>query len=564
MWLEQLHKLHIIDAAANAMGHFIQKYSTVTSQSTSILCALSTQAIKNGHTCLDCKNIILQFPELSQLPELLTYIDLDYVLEHPLIGLNSLHENTLFTFASPYLFTNKLFALETKLIHQIASRLNSDPISDPSSTILQLAALCFSKPLSILSGGPGTGKTTVFAQAIPYWIQQFQSAYQKNPRIILCAPTGKAAARMSESWLLQNQNTVVENNTPLDTGLPLQAFTIHRLLGINPLSRQAHFNQANHLAVDLLIIDEASMLDLPLFVKLLEACPMNAHILLIGDQQQLPAIEAGDILGSLLHTESEHWFFKNLQNAHLHLSHNFRQQDKPGLASIATDCLNQHADDVINKLRANEYANVSWSANTHENHLSLIHYATCKYKEMINCTNVEQALVNIHTFVILTAVRDGPSGCVAINNEIMRLVNVQLQSYYHGQILLITENANHLNLANGDIVVIWQKGQSLMAYFNFNSVTLSIELDNLPRNEPAYALTIHKAQGSEYDEVVMVLPTYESPILNKSLIYTGITRAKNRLQIFANPESLIFSLDNTSKRVNGLRLLAEILMQDEI
>ena len=184
---------------------------------------------------------------------------------------------------------------------------------------------------------------------------------------------------------------------------------------------------------------------------------------------------------------------------------------------------------MINKLRANEYANVSWSANTHENHLSLIHYATCKYKEMINCTNVEQALVNIHTFVILTAVRDGPSGCVAINNEIMRLVNVQLQSYYHGQILLITENANHLNLANGDIVVIWQKGQSLMAYFNFNSVTLSIELDNLPRNEPAYALTIHKAQGSEYDEVVMVLPTYESPILNKSLIYTGITCEMNRL-----------------------------------
>lgn len=565
MWLERLKQSHIIDSTAYAMGNYIQQHSISTSESSSILCALSIQSLKNGHTCLDCKNIILQFPSLSQFSDLLNIIELDSLLEHPLIGDNYLHENTLFTYCSTLLFTNKFFALETKLVKQIASRLNTKQVKTSSNNVLQLAELCLIKPLSILSGGPGTGKTTVFAQALPYWIQQYQSIYGIIPRIILCAPTGKAAARMTESWIIQKQALQTENSFSLiNSALPDQAITIHRLLGIHPISRQAKHNEQNLLPVDLLIIDEASMLDLAIFVNLLDACSDSAHILMIGDQQQLPAIEAGNILGSLFDANSEHCFFQQLHSAHLHLAHNYRQQHNPGLSNIADDCLNETIDVVINKVINNNYQNVSWLDNNHETLSSLIHHASSKYIEMTSCSNVDQILLNLHSYIVLTAVREGPSGCIAINHEIIRRINPNLQAYYQGQILIITENAKHLNLANGDIIIIWREEQILKAYYRFNGSMHIIAIDSLPKHEPAYALTIHKAQGSEYEEVNIVLPPYESSVLSKSLIYTGITRAKNKLHILATQESLFSCLGNLSKRVNGLRLLAENLMQQEI
>lgn len=565
MWLERLKQAKIIDSTAYAMGSYIQTTSPCVSESSSILCALSIQALKNGHTCLHCKDVLLQFPALSELPDLLKIIELDSLLQHPLIGQNGLVENTLFTYFSPYLFTNKFFSLETKLIKLIASRLNTTQATASATKAIQLAELCNIKPLTILSGGPGTGKTTVFAQALPYWIQQFQLQNSKTPRIALCAPTGKAAARMTESWIFRKHKIETENKfTLMSSVLPNQAITIHRLLAINPLSRQAKFNEQNLLPLDLLIIDEASMLDLPIFVKLLEACASNTHVLLIGDQEQLPAIEAGNIFGSLINSSSNSGFYRQLKSAHLFLSHNFRQQNNPGLTNIANDCLNETVDVVISKLSLDTYTNVTWLDNNDKTLFNLFNNASKKYIEITNCMNVEQVLLNLHSFIVLTAVRDGPSGCIAINNEIIRRINSNLQAYYHGQILLITENAHHLNLANGDIVIIWQEAQALKAYFSFNGSTHSIPIDNLPKHEPAYALTIHKAQGSEYEEVNIVLPPYTSPVMSKSLFYTGITRAKDKLQIFSSQESLFICLSNESKRINGLRLHAEQLAQQEI
>ena len=565
MWLEKLHQAHIIDASAFAMGTLIRQHDNNELESSSILCALSMQALKNGHTCLDCTNISLQFSAISQLPELINYIETDSILEHPLIGQNNLCDSTLFTISFPYLFTNKFFDLETKLIHHLSSRINTKESSINSTNAMRLADLCSIKPLTILSGGPGTGKTTVFAQALPYWIERYQHEHNKTPRILLCAPTGKAAARMTESWLVQKQKLEVDNTISLtNITLPEQAITIHRLLGIQPLTRTASFNKNNLLPTDLLIIDEASMIDLPIFEKLLDACSKHTHILLIGDQQQLPAIEAGNILGTLCDTRSNHWFFKQLNFSHLHLSHNFRQQNYLGLSNLARDCLNENTETLLEKLNTNDYANVSLLHNDNETILSLIKYASAKYQEITNQKNIEQVLLKLRSFIILTAVRDGQSGCVYINQEISKHLNPIFSKYFHGQILLITENANHLNLANGDVVIVWQEALSLNAYFYFNNTTQCVSIDQLPKHEPAYALTVHKSQGSEYDEVYIVLPPYESAVMNKALFYTGITRARTQLQIVATKEALNSCLASSSERVNGLRLLAEQLVQNEI
>lgn len=566
MWLERLRDMQLIDASAYAMGCYMQEHDAATSFWPSLLCALSMQVLKNGHTCLDCNQLIVQFPALSKFPDLLASIELNSLQSCRLIGLDTIQDKTLFTYTAPYLFTNKFLALEQHLIESLAVRLNDKQLTPVDSTHINLANLCLIKPITLLSGGPGTGKTTVFAQAIPHWMLNFQKLYQRIPSIILCAPTGKAAARMSEAWNEQKTSLECQElDSCLQELMPNQAITIHRLLAIEPISKRAKYNKQNLLSVDLLIVDETSMLDLPLWVQLLDALPETAHLLLIGDAQQLPAIEAGQILGSLLEANSEHYFFQQLQFAHLHLTHNFRQQSNPGLTALAKDCLNESAEMVADRIQNNDYAMVSWSDGHREQLNDLIKLAVTNYSALSRYETVVTALAAVRDFVILTAVRDGPNGCVAINAEIAQRLNPSLNRYYHGQVLLITENAKHLNLANGDIVMVWQLADfTLKAHFIENGRLQLLDLDILPAHEPAYALTIHKAQGSEYSHVCVVLPANDSPILSKALLYTGITRAKNKLQLFATKNSLISCLNNVAVRINGLKRLAENLVQDKI
>lgn len=566
MWLERLRDMQLIDASTYAMGCYMQQHDVSPSFWPSLLCALSMQALKNGHTCLDCNQLLVQFPALSKFPDLLTSIELNSLLSCRLIGHDTIQDKTLFTFSAPYLFTNKFLALEQHLIESLAVRLNDKQLTPVDSIHINLANLCLIKPMVLLSGGPGTGKTTVFAQAIPHWMLNFQQLYQRIPSIILCAPTGKAAARMSEAWNAQKAKlNCQELDSCLQDAMPNQAITIHRLLAIAPISKLAKYNKQNLLSVDLLIVDETSMLDLPLWVQLLDALPETAHLLLIGDAQQLPAIEAGQILGSLLEANSEHFFFQQLQFAHLHLTHNFRQQSNPGLTALAKDCLNESAEMVADRIQNNDYAMVSWSDGHREQLNDLIKLAVTNYSALSRYETVVAALAAVRDFVILTAVRDGSNGCVAINAEIAQRLNPSLNRYYHGQVLLITENAKHLNLANGDIVMVWQLADySHKAHFIENGRLQLLDLDILPAHEPAYALTIHKAQGSEYSHVCVVLPAKDSPILSKALLYTGITRAKNKLQLFATKTSLISCLNNVAVRINGLKHLAENLVQDKI
>lgn len=566
MWLNQLRQAHIIDASAYAMGRYINQFNECESVWPGLLCALSIQAIKLGHTCLDCTRITEQFPALLNYPNLLVSIDIFSLHNNVLVGQNEFQEGALFTFTDSHLFTNKFLDLEMRLLRAIDARINSIDCPDYATPAEQLAQLCLLKPLCFLSGGPGTGKTTCLSHALPRWIELFQRQYNRLPSIILCAPTGKAAARMSAALAEQKQHLVaqIEASFILDC-IPDQAITLHRLLAINPLSKQAKYTQDKPLPIDLLVVDEASMIDLPLFVQLFDATPTQAHILLIGDSNQLPAIEAGNILGSLLEAKSTHSFFSDCQRAHLHLDINYRQKDHPGLSLLAQDCLLASPVLLVDTLSSNGYADVTWQENTQQALTDIINTATQHYTQLVLYDHVESALQAAKDFCVLTAVRDGLYGCNHINHSIARKLNPHFQSFFHGQLLLVTENAKHLGLANGDILIIWrQTNQQLLAYFENNGNIQTLELSALPAFELAYALTIHKSQGSEYTQVIVVLPELDSPVLSKSLLYTAFTRAKNTLDILAPKHVLIHSLGKLNGRVNGLELLTEQLMEQKV
>ncbi len=566
MWLNQLRQAHIIDASAYAMGCFINQSNQSASEWPGLLCALSMQAIKQGHTCLDFTRITAQFPALLNFPDLLDSIAVSTLGNNARIGQDTLQSNTLFTVAPPYLFCNTFFDLEQRLLQAIAARLTTQDRPAHLNPAEQLAQLCLAKPLCFLSGGPGTGKTTVLSQALPRIIELFQQKFNRLPIIRLCAPTGKAAARMTAAWLAHKQHLLAtKQHSEFLSCVPEQAITLHRLLSIHPLSKQAQFSPRHSLPVDFVVVDEASMIDLPLFVQLFEALPKHAHMLLIGDPNQLPAVEAGNILGSLLQASAEPSFFSQLQRAHLHLSINYRQIHHPGLSELASDCLLASPAKLVEKLAAQHYSHVTWQENSTLALSETLLQASAHYAQLALCENAHAALMAARNFTLLTAVHDGPYGCRAINHAIMRKLNPSFQRFFHGQLLLITENAQHLGLANGDIGIVWrQANHQLMASFETNGVIQTRELIELPAFELAYALTIHKSQGSEYNAVSVVLPEQDNPVLSKALLYTAFTRARHGLTILATKQRLIDSFEKPNRRVNGLVQLAELLMKQKI
>jgi exodeoxyribonuclease V alpha subunit len=563
MWLNQLRKDHIIDATAYALGRYINGHNTYESIWPGLLCALSIQAIKQGHTCLDCSRIAEQFPALLNYPDLLQYIDLSALQQNPMIGQNILQKDTLFTFAKLHVFCNNFFNLESRLLRAVAARINSLDYPHITNATERLAVLCLLKPLCILSGGPGTGKTTCLTQSLPLWVELFSQKFNRLPKIALCAPTGKAAARMT-SVLLEHKMHLAEHaiSEAQISCIPDQANTLHRLLGINPLTKQPRYTLTSPLMVDLVVVDEASMIDLPLFVQLIEAIPNTAHLLLIGDPNQLPAIEAGNMLGGLLNSASSHPFFAKIQLAHLHLAVNHRQTNHPGLSQLAHDCLLEAPEHVIDNLTNHHYSNVTWHENSAHVLTEIIHFAAKQYAALAIQDNALAALLTAKKITLLTAVRNGPYGCSTINYEIARILNPSFQPNYHGQLLLITENAKHLGLANGDIVIVWrQTNGQLLACFDNNGVLHTLELTALPAYELGYALTIHKSQGSEYEQLIIILPEQDSQVLSKALLYTAVTRAKQNLWLIGTKQALICSLLNATRRVNGLEFLADQLAE---
>jgi exodeoxyribonuclease V alpha subunit len=185
--------------------------------------------------------------------------------------------------------------------------------------------------------------------------------------------------------------------------------------------------------------------------------------------------------------------------------------------------------------------------------LALSHYA-----QLPVCATAQEALHYAKQLTILTAIHEGPSGCKAINADIARSLNPGFLPFFHGQLLLITENARHLGLANGDIAIVWrQVNQALMACFETDGQLQTIATSALPAFELAYALTIHKSQGSEYEDVTVVLPEHDNAVLSQALLYTAFTRAKRHLRIVASAESLRNGLMKANARVNGLQLLMQ-------
>ena len=383
----------------------------------------------------------------------------------------------------------------------------------------------------IISGGPGTGKTSTVIKIIALLLEQ-----NPNLRIALAAPTGKAAARLQEA---------VKQDT----------YTIHRLLGSKPNSHHFKSHAENRLLYDVVIIDEASMVDLALMAKLAQSIPKSARWILLGDKDQLASVEAGTVLGDICEATV-------LKKNVVFLEKNYRFGEDSGIWTLAQAVKLGKTDNALSILKSKKYSDVNWHSISSSDYLPvpLIEQIVRNFSSSFQETQPAKLLEVFDKTRILCAMRRGPYGVEAVNqkieDELRRKGLIRINSrWYHGCPIMITRNDYQLQLFNGDVGIIL-KGENYKLQAFFPSAEGKVRAfwpNRLPEHETVYAMTIHKSQGSEFEHVLILLPDQISPVLSRELIYTGITRAKKRVSIWGNEQVFKAAVLQKIARSSGLR-----------
>ena len=458
------------------------------------------------------------------------------------------------------------------------------------------ASRALEKRFLIISGGPGTGKTTTITRILALLIEKSAQKWggvlldslndvNKPLNILLAAPTGKAAIRMLDSIRLET--TALQSKLGLSDELlqqmPTEASTIHKLLGYQSGSVQFKHNALNPLNADVVLVDEASMIDIALMSKLLEAVPPHAKLILIGDKDQLSSVETGSVFSDIcqalnpLSLEGEGGGESNKAEHLVTLKKNWRFAEDSDIGQLAIAANQGDSATLLSVLKDQNRTGCELIVPEAMRDAELIKPWT-HYFEVLNnpASTHEQIFQAFNKYRILCALRRGLNGSVLMNQRIetalakqdlikIRRSSSQIQSgsshwsshwssnWYSGRPIMITQNSYNKGLFNGDTgITIVKDGEVKVLFptaegsFPTSEDSLSAEGSfkafspvRLPAHETTWAMTIHKSQGSEFDQVALILPHEVMPLLTRQLIYTGITRAKQKVDIVASEAVLV-------------------------
>lgn len=403
----------------------------------------------------------------------------------------------------------------------------------------QLHALARAGRLEIITGGPGTGKTWQAAQRI-------RDELHNNPACVvrLAAPTGKAANNMMAALARANFDAAAYG---------LKGLTLHALLRLGGRHPQPRFHRRQPLAGDLLVIDEASMIDLPMMYRLLDALPPRATLLLLGDRDQLASVEAGSVLADICRVLGDTPCVRRLTES-------YRYRDSPEIGALAT-ALNRGEVPAMDANRAVRAHGLPAGAAETAPWLAM---ATEGYGWIAAAVASRMPAAEIlrqqTQFQLLCALREGPFGVTGINRRVAEALGHKPDSWYVGQPVIVTRNDHDRKLYNGDVGIVLEYEGSRQACFLVNGELKAIARAQMPAWETCYAITVHKSQGSEYDHVMIVLPADSAqaeanPVLTRELAYTAATRARQRLDLWAGEGVLAVAVARQALRMSGLQAL---------
>ncbi len=465
--------------------------------------------------------------------------------------------------------------LETRISYYFSQ--NTKQTAEPMDWQQKAAEKILKQPFLILSGGPGTGKTTTVSRILALLLEQHAEAQQnennaKGLRILLAAPTGKAAIRLLDS--LQDVQSKLGLSEELSMQMPQQASTLHKLLGYQVNSIQFKHNQHNPLPADVVIIDEASMIDIAMMAKLLNAIPLQATLILVGDKDQLSSVEIGSVFSDICNGLEG-------SNNLISLQKNWRFSKDSGIGKLAKAVNNNEAGLALKLLANDDHSDCCLLSPSVIDPPKIPQSLIEPWQDYFYRLNQPHSIVDeifnaFNEYRILCALRRGLNGSELLSDrvevEISKLgflnsisSNTKYsRSWYHGRPVMITQNSYSKGLFNGDTGIALVVDKQLKVYFPDNSKThdkqasryKSFSPIRLPAHETTWAMTIHKSQGSEFNQVALVLPHEVMPLLTKQLIYTGITRAKKKVTIITSDE--ILKAGVMSEAVTATRIADEL------
>lgn len=602
-------RLHGIEA----IDYFLAKalLETLGSQDTTLFHLLLALhwSLRQGHSCLSIQSIAGQqlwddaesdkpgypFPQVQQLQDQLAQYNLEPASAAPVV------------FEFNHLYLRRYRQFEAELATHLHARIQYQALSPEQNataqaTIQQLfpnppssnntapdwqavaTANALGRRLSIISGGPGTGKTYTVTRVL----LTLQAVADGPLRMMMAAPTGKAKQRLLES-ITSAKKALADAGLSQDllNTLPEEASTLHGLLGFRPQSTQLRYHRDHLLPVDLLLVDEVSMVDLPMMARILRALPDEATLILVGDAHQLPSISVGSVLSDLV--PRQHPGYSNATADRLYqltgydvprsddsasdystfLAKSHRFDGKGGIGLLAKDIINRQSEP-------------SW-ASLHTRGAELPHRKPTEqlsylppeevdrwlaqaveryYQPIATAADITTAFKQLAQFRLLVPTRKGPLGVEMLNQQIeIQLARhnprIKPGQHFHGRAIMITRNHHGLKVYNGDVGLVWANSNGkLEAHFEREAAgeqgMQTINLGLLPELESVYAMTIHKTQGSEFGHVALLLAESPTRLLSAELLYTGITRAKDHCTISASEMVWKNALENRTERNSGL------------
>jgi exodeoxyribonuclease V alpha subunit len=410
----------------------------------------------------------------------------------------------------------------------------------------EAAEIALAQAVTVLTGGPGTGKTTTVARLLALAAEQAGAA---RPRIALAAPTGKAAARLQEA--VQQEVAKLDAADQARLG-ELQAMTLHRLLGSRPdsASRFRH-NRGNRLPHDVIVVDETSMVSLTMMARLLEAIRPGARLVLVGDADQLASVEAGAVLADLVDGLSAR---TDVRVAALKTSHRFGA----AIGDLAEAIRVGDADRALSLLRSDDQ-HIEFIENDVSDAMRAVlvpHALRLREAALFGADNVALATLDEHR--LLCAHREGPFGVRHWNRQVEKWLSEETgqppwSEWYPGRPLLVTANDYGLRVYNGDTGVVVNGTDGLRAVVAGAGGPLDFATSRLSDVETIHAMTIHKSQGSQADEVTVLMPTEDSRLLTRELFYTAVTRAKGKVRVVGTQDAVHAAIGRQAIRATGLR-----------